>query len=167
MVMADTLAVRVFWRLVNEKITTVAASVSFFVVLAVFPGLAALISIVAMFASPDETERLLAALSGVIPSEAAQFLKRHIGRLAQNGGNLEVSRNGPGVVPIIGFAILLWSANRGIRLCSARMIVCTNPPSSAAFSRSPHSPWRLLQVPSYSWFSVSLWWSCLHLHWEP
>ncbi len=113
---------RKFWRLlqiarrrlVDDQITTVAASVAFFVILAVFPGLAAVIAIVGTFADPDKVDSLLSALSGVIPSESVEFLKRHVGRLAGVGAS-QHGRPDLAFAPIAGLGILLWSANRGTK----------------------------------------------------
>lgn len=101
-------------RLIDDQITTVAASVAFFVILAVFPGLAAVIAIVSTFADPDKVDGLLSALSGVIPSESVEFLKRHVGRLS-GADAPDHRRPDLAIAPILGLGVLLWSANRGTK----------------------------------------------------
>ncbi|MEO7436425.1 MAG: YihY/virulence factor BrkB family protein [Candidatus Binatia bacterium] len=105
---------RAYRGIADHEVTTAAASVSFFVLLAVFPGLAAVTSLVGMFADPEKVDGLLSTLSGVIPEGSAQFLSRQIGRLARTGG-ADGNRRALAVAPILGFAVLLWSANRGTK----------------------------------------------------
>jgi membrane protein len=91
-------------RLMNE-----AGSVVFFVLLGLFPALAALVSLYGLFADPKTVADHLAMLSTVMPAGSMDILDDQLKRLAANsGGQLSF-----GV--IFGFAVSLWSSNQGMK----------------------------------------------------
>lgn len=108
------LARRVLDSSLDHALTTAAASVAFFALLAVFPGLAAVISLVGTFADPEAVDGLLDVLSGVIPRDSAEFLNGQITRLIRTQ-ETEEGRRVLTIASIVGFAVLLWSANRGTK----------------------------------------------------
>ena len=87
---------------------------AFFVLLAIFPGLAAIVSLVGLFADPIRVDALLAALSQVLPESATAILARQITRLADAAKQTQ-SRRALSVTPYIGFLALLWSTNKGTK----------------------------------------------------
>lgn len=96
----------------RDRVTTIAAGVAFFILLATFPGIAALVSLYSIFADPGKGSVLLAALPTVLPEQAVEIITRQTRRIAEQQGE-------PGgtllFAPLLGFAILLWSTSRGIR----------------------------------------------------
>lgn len=102
------------WRgSLDDEVTTSAASVAFFVLLATFPGLAAVVSLVGLFADPSRVDALLAAVAQVLPESTTEVLARQITRFTDS-----VRTENPralSVTPYIGFALLLWSTNRGTK----------------------------------------------------
>ena len=101
-------------RILDDQITTVAAGVAFFVLLASFPGLAAVVSLVGLFVEPGRVDALLAAGTDVLPEGSAQVISRQINRLA-DAANSPDRRRALSLTPYIGFAILLWSTNKGTK----------------------------------------------------
>jgi membrane protein len=91
-------------RLMNE-----AGSVVFFVLLAIFPALAALISLYGLFADPKTVADHLAALSTIMPGGSMDILRDQMVRLAANGGG----KLSFGL--LFGFGVSLWSANQGMK----------------------------------------------------
>jgi membrane protein len=86
-----------------------AASVIFFVLLAVFPALAALVSLYGFFADPKTMADHLTMLASVMPGGSMDILKEQMARVAANGSG----RLGFGLV--FGLVVSLWSANQGMK----------------------------------------------------
>jgi membrane protein len=101
------------WRTWSEanadRITRLAAGVTFFGLLALFPGLAAFVSLYGLFADVHSAESQLAVLAGVIPADALTFIGRQMLNIAK-------ARNASlGVTFGISLILSLWSANAGMK----------------------------------------------------
>lgn len=93
----------------RDYIGLVAAGVAFYSLLAIFPALAALISIYGLVADPVDIERQMNAVMGIIPEEAAGILQQQLQSLAsQPDAGLSI-----GVA--VGILLALWSTASGIK----------------------------------------------------
>jgi membrane protein len=103
----------ILWRTYEEfgqdRIMSVAAGVTYYALLAIFPAIAALVSIYGLFADPATIQDHLNALSGVLPGGAMEVVGEQVKRIASAGGGKL------GLSFIIGLAISLWSANAGMK----------------------------------------------------
>ena len=100
---------RVYAGISNDRILANSAAVTFYALLALFPAIAALVSIYGLFADPATIQQQLDAVSGVLPGGAVDVIRDQLNSLAaQPRGTLGVSF-------LIGLAISLWSANGGIK----------------------------------------------------
>lgn len=100
---------RVFQGISRDRILDNAAAVTFYVLLAIFPGIAALVSIYGLFANPATISSSLNALSGVLPGGAVSVIHGQLARLtAAKGGSLSIGF-------AIGLLASLWSANSGVK----------------------------------------------------
>jgi membrane protein len=93
----------------KDNLSIVAAGVAFYAMLAVFPALAALISIYGIFADPAQVQQQIAELSGFLPQETRQLLGEQISRIAST------SSGALGIGAIGGLLVSLWSANKGMK----------------------------------------------------
>ena len=100
---------RVYENINNHRIMSVAAGVTFYVLLALFPGLAALVSLYGLFADPTVIGQHLADLSSFMPEGATQVIGDQLKNLTSNGGSTL------GVTFLISLVISLWSANSGMK----------------------------------------------------
>src|SRR3954466_14815671 len=103
----------IFWRVYEEvnkdRILAVAAGVTFYGLLALFPALAALVSIYSLFTDPATIQDHLNLLSGVLPGGALDIIGEQVKRITSKGsGTL-------GFTFFSGLAISLWSANAGVK----------------------------------------------------
>jgi membrane protein len=105
---------RVYHGISENRILLVAAGVTFYSLLAIFPGIAALISIYGLFADPATVASHLDTIASVAPSGAIDVLREQMTRLASQGGTTL------GVSFLIGLAISLWTANSGVKAIFAR-----------------------------------------------
>ncbi len=103
------IALRVYRGISDDRILMNAASVAFYALLAVFPGIAALVSIYGLFADPASIARQLDTFSGVLPGGAIEVIRDQLTMLTQNG------RATLGVSFAVSLVVSLWSANGGIK----------------------------------------------------
>ncbi len=100
---------RVAHQFSEHRLLAEAAGVVFFVLLAIFPAIAALVSLYGLFADPKTVSEQLGALSGVMPGGGMDIVKDQVTRVASNGGG----KLGFGLA--IGLATSLWSANAAMK----------------------------------------------------
>ncbi len=91
-----------------DRIFLIAAGVTFYAILALFPGIGALVSVYGLFADPGAIAAQLDTLSGVAPSGATAVIHDQLVRLAQQNG----AALGMGFV--LGLAGAVWFTNSGM-----------------------------------------------------
>ena len=96
----------------RDHITLIGAGVAFFMLLAIFPGLGAALSVYSLFADPGQGGPLLSALPAVLPDQVTQFIAGQIKQIAKRQQDAQSPFD---LATILGFGLLLWSANRGMR----------------------------------------------------
>lgn len=99
---------RVVQQFSDHRLMTEAAGITFYALLALFPALAALISLYGLFADPNTIADQLNALPGMVPSGGMQIISDQMHSLASNHSAL-------GFGALLGLATSLWSANQGIK----------------------------------------------------
>ena len=114
--------VRVFKGVSKDRILMNAAAVTFYCLLALFPGIAALVSIYGLFADPSMIAAQLDALSGIMPGGGLTVIREQLTRLAsQSSGSLTIGL-------VTGVLVSLWSANGGTKgLFDALNVVYDEP----------------------------------------
>ncbi|HEX5318402.1 MAG TPA: YihY/virulence factor BrkB family protein, partial [Stellaceae bacterium] len=100
---------RVYRGIGEDRVLANAAAVTFYALLAIFPAIAALVSIYALFADPRAIAQHLESLGGVVPGGAVDVVKEQLNRISAQG------RSALGVSFVIGLLVSLWSANGGIK----------------------------------------------------
>jgi membrane protein len=103
----------IFWRcyerLTEDRILTIAAGVTFYVLLAIFPAIAALVAIYGLFADPATIAKHVGDAASFVPGGGIDILREELDRVAaQPRGTL-------GLAFIVGLAVSLWSANAGVK----------------------------------------------------
>lgn len=99
---------RVRREMKHDNLTIVAAGVAFYAFLALFPALAAVVSIYGLVADPHEAQRQLMELSRILPSGVQDITGDQLQRLASS----PQSAMSWGLV--LGLLLTLWSANKGM-----------------------------------------------------
>jgi membrane protein len=91
-----------------DRIFLIAAGVTFYAILALFPGIGAIVSIYGLFANPSTIAGHLDTLAGVAPSGAVSVIRDQLTHLAtQNGAALSIGF-------AVSLAIALWFSNSGM-----------------------------------------------------
>jgi membrane protein len=99
---------RVYGEMNDDRILAVAAGVTFYGLLALFPALAAFVSLYGLVADPATINDHLTALGGFLPGGALDVISEQIKRMTANETAL-------GFAFFSGLAISLWSANAGVK----------------------------------------------------
>lgn len=93
----------------GDRVGFFAGGVTFFLLLSLFPTLAAFVTIYGLFADPDGAWARLQFLYSVLPNNVAEFLGAQMQRLAENStGELTFTL-------VWTLALSLWTANGGIK----------------------------------------------------
>lgn len=104
----------IFWRLgmsyFGDRVGFIAGGVTFFVVLSLFPTLAAFVTIYGLFSDPGDAVARLYFLYSVMPAGVAQFLAGEMQRLAANS-NTQLT-----ITLFWTLALSLWTANGAIKV---------------------------------------------------
>jgi membrane protein len=118
---------RVYDKIGQDRVVALAAGVTFYSILALFPAIAALVSLYGLFADPVAIASHLDSMAGVLPGGAVQIIGDELHRLtAQRNDTL-------GVTFVTGFAIALWSANAGIKALFDALNLVYGEPETRGF----------------------------------
>jgi len=104
-----SIAKRVAGKISSDRLLTEAAGITFYALLALFPALAAMVSLYGLFADPATISDNLNAASGVVPGGGMQIITDQVHSLAANSGKAL------GFAAVLGIATSLWSANQGTK----------------------------------------------------
>jgi len=98
------------WRDVGEnRIMLVSAGVTFFALLAIFPAIAALVSLYGLVADTATISEQLGSLQGILPQGALDIVGEQVTRLNEKGNTTL------GFSLLLGLALSIWSANGGMK----------------------------------------------------
>jgi membrane protein len=92
----------------NDHVSLIAAAVGFYGLLALFPAIAALISIWALVFDPQQIEQQIEGLSAFLPPEAAAIIMEQARNVAADAGGLSLTAAG-------GILFALYSASKGMK----------------------------------------------------
>jgi hypothetical protein len=98
------------WREINDdRIMLIAAGATFYLLLALFPALAAFVSLYGFVADPTTIAEHIAYLGGLLPSGGLEIIQEQLTALAsQDSSALSIGF-------IVSLALAFWSANSGIK----------------------------------------------------
>ncbi|HVB89275.1 MAG TPA: YihY/virulence factor BrkB family protein [Beijerinckiaceae bacterium] len=105
----SNVAMAVWTRIGRDNITLVSAGVAFYALLAIFPALAILVSIYAIFSDPSKVGSQLSILSGLLPPEAFKLITTGVQSFVAKSGSAKND-----FALIIGLVFALWSARSGM-----------------------------------------------------
>ncbi|MGH6926507.1 MAG: YihY/virulence factor BrkB family protein [Propylenella sp.] len=123
----------IFWRVkaefVADRLTLIAAGATFYLLLALFPALAAFVSLYGFVADPVTIGDHIAFLGGVLPSGGIDLIRAQLESLAaQNEAALSFGF-------IFGLLFALWSANNGIKTLFEALNVAYEEEEKRSFVR--------------------------------
>jgi membrane protein len=102
------IAVNVVMRISRDNLMLVAAGVAFYAMTAIFPAIAAFVSIYGLFADPAQAEEQVSSYSGLIPAESLRLLTDALRSFASK------SNSSLSFALVVSVCIALWSAKAGL-----------------------------------------------------
>jgi membrane protein len=100
---------RIWANIGQHRVLAIAAGITFYGLLAIFPGIAAALALYGFFADPHSAQGLFDQLSGVLPGGGQDILRDQITRLTtQPAAKM-------GFAFILGLSLSLWTASSGVR----------------------------------------------------
>ena len=101
---------RLFYGAIGQhRVVSIAAGVTFFALLAMFPAVAALVSVYGIFADPGTIRMHLDDLSSILPSGAIEVIGDQLSRVTSGG------KSTLGATFLFTLGLSLWSANAGMK----------------------------------------------------
>ncbi|HWO41260.1 MAG TPA: YihY/virulence factor BrkB family protein [Candidatus Eisenbacteria bacterium] len=100
---------RVKEEVAKDNLSMIAAGVTFYVFLSIFPALAALVALYGLVTDPADLQEHIKTVEAVLPGEAAQLLNQELSRLVQSQGQTL------GWSLVVSILIALWSAAKGMK----------------------------------------------------
>jgi membrane protein len=98
-----------YHRISEDRVLAISAGVTFYALLAIFPAIAALVSIYGIFADARTIQSTIASMGSMMPGGAIEVIGDQIKRIVSSrGGTLGLAAFG-------GILISLWSANSGVK----------------------------------------------------
>ena len=100
---------RVYGEIGQDRVLAVAAGVTFYVLLAIFPAIGAFVSLYGLVADPSAIGEHLADLGGLLPGGAVEIIGEQVKSITSG------DETALGFTFFSGLAISLWSANAGMK----------------------------------------------------
>ncbi|MHA6346576.1 YihY/virulence factor BrkB family protein [Roseivivax sp. CAU 1761] len=100
---------RVFWDVINDHVSVVAAGVAFFGLLSIFPAATALISLAGYVLQPEDVQSQLESLVDLLPEDAAAIISDQV--LQLTGGDSTAT----GLAALFALLLTLYGAMRGVK----------------------------------------------------
>lgn len=100
---------QLYVRFSKDRVMAVAAGVTFYALLSIFPAIAAFVSLYGLIGDPGKIQGYLDTMKDVLPGGAIEIISDQVKRIASKGGGAL------GLGLIIGLATALWSANAGVK----------------------------------------------------
>lgn len=120
---------RVYSQSMEDNITTVAAGITFFSLLALFPAVTALVSLYGLYADPATVRDHLFNLSFMLPAGTFQIVEDQITRITAEGSSALTFKLA------IGLGIALWGANAGMKAAIEGLNVAYEETEKRSFIR--------------------------------
>src|SRR4051794_25842712 len=100
---------RVYANVSRHRVMALAAGMTYYSILAIFPAIAALVAVYGLFADPSTIARHLDQLGGFLPGGAIDIAGDQLTRVASKGSQTL------GLTFLIGLGVSLWSANAAMK----------------------------------------------------
>lgn len=111
----------------NDRVTLSAAGVTFYLLLALFPALAAFISLYGLVADPLTLTEHMAALRGIVPASVVELVRGELERFSK------LPSGGLTFGVIFGVVAALWSADAGTRALFEAMNIAYDETEKRSF----------------------------------
>jgi len=120
---------RVYRNISEHRVIALAAGVTFYSLLAIFPAIAALVAVYGLFADPASLAARLDQVGGLLPGGALDVIRDQLTRVTSQG------RGTLGATFVASLAISLWSANAAVKSVFDTLNIVYAEPEKRGFIR--------------------------------
>jgi membrane protein len=113
----------------EDRVGLIAAGCTFYILLALFPALAAVVAVYGLVADPSDVARQVDSLSAVLPAGGVGIIEEQLTRLTEKGADTL------SFALVAGLLFSLWSANNGIKTMFEAMNVAFDERERRGFFR--------------------------------
>ena len=125
------------WKDTGKKnLSLVAGGVTYYLLLALFPALAALVSVYGLVANPADMTKSVQSLSGMLPPSTVKLIGDELQQL------VAASNRSLGLGAVVGIVIALWSGVRGMTGMMTALNIAYAQEERRGFLDSTELPWR-------------------------
>lgn len=121
------IVLRVKDQISKDNVSLVAAGVAFYGVLALFPALAAMVSLYGLINDPQEVQQQIQSVSSFLPQEAQTLIRDQLTSIATSGGSVL------SFGAILGLLIAFWSASKGMSAMITSLNIAYNEEEKRSF----------------------------------
>lgn len=121
--------VRTYKEFLDDQAPLVAAGVTFYSLLALFPGIGAFVAVWGLFADVTQAQKDLESLAAVLPGGAITVVGDHMANVAA------AHEGGLSLAAVSGFAVSLWSANGAMKAIIAGVGIAYDEADERSFLR--------------------------------
>ena len=100
---------RVYGNVSRHRVMALAAGMTYYSILAIFPAIAALVAVYGLFSDPSTIAKHVDQLGGFLPGGAIDVARDQLTRVSSKGPSTL------GLTFLVGLAVSLWSANAAIK----------------------------------------------------
>lgn len=100
---------RVYQQIGEDRVLAVAAGAVFYMLLALFPTVTALVSLYGLYNDPVTINQQLSLLEGVMPAAGIEIVREQVTRITEN------SNSSLSFGFLIGLGLAVWSSNAGMK----------------------------------------------------
>lgn len=116
-------------EIIDDRVLAVAAGVTYYALLAIFPAITVFVSFYGLFADPATVVSQLQSLRSILPEGAVTVVSDQMQRIA--GGN----NAGLSFLVIFGFLFAIWSANAGTKAMMEALNIAYDLKETRSFLR--------------------------------
>lgn len=120
---------RLFKSIGEKNISILAAGVAFYLLLAIFPAIAAIVTTYALLADPQTVAEHLSRAAGFLPGDVMDIFNEQLSTLSSRPAE------GLSFQLIIGVLFAIWSAHKGVDALTAAIGVAYKEPETRGFVR--------------------------------
>jgi membrane protein len=113
----------------DDQVPMIAAGVSFYTLLAIFPGLAAFVSLYGLFSDVAQVQHHMQVLSVILPGSAVRFFGQQMIRMA------EAQKGGLSLTFVVGLLTSIWSANGAVKALMTGLNIAYEAQEKRSFIR--------------------------------
>lgn len=123
------IGLRVYHEIWEDRVLLVAAGTAFYALLALFPGLTAIVSIYGLVADADAVANQLSAVAGFVPADAMAAIQEHLTAVVRT------AEHRLSVTFVLSLLVTLWAANNGIKALFEAMNVANEEVEKRGYIR--------------------------------